>query len=76
MEDVFYNPSDPGSFGDITRLEERCNNIMKDVRKWVTFHDMYTTHRTVRKSFPIRRVLVHGIDDLRISVHLPIHLLL
>ena len=31
----------------------------KDVRKWLTFQDTCTLH----KSFPRRRVLVHGIED-------------
>ena len=37
MEDVYYNPSDPGSFGGIKRLKERYNKKRKDVRKWLTF---------------------------------------
>ena len=54
MEDVYYNPWDPGSFGGIKRLKERYK------KKW---KDTYTLHKPVRKSFPRRRVLVHGIDD-------------
>ena len=41
MEDVYYNPSDPGSFGGIKRLEGRCKKKRKDVRKWLTFQDTY-----------------------------------
>ena len=63
MEDVYYNPSDPGSFGGIKRLKERYKKKRKDVRKWLTFQDTYTLHKPVRKSFPRRLVLVHGIDD-------------
>ena len=63
MEDVYYNPSDPGSFGGIKRLKERYKKKRKDVRKWLTFQDTYTLHKPVRKSFPRRRVLVHGIYD-------------
>ena len=63
MEDVCYNPSDPGSFKCIKRMKERYNKKRKDVRKWLTFQDTYTLHKLVRKSFLRRRVLVHGIYD-------------
>ena len=63
MEDVYYNPSDPRSFGGIKCLKERHKKKRKDVRKWLTFQDTYTLHKPVRKSFSRRRVLVHGIDD-------------
>ena len=63
MEDVYYNPSNPRSFGGIKRLKERYKKKRKGVRKWLTFQDTYTLHKPVRKSFPRRRVLVHGIDD-------------
>ena len=62
MEDVYYNLSDPGSFGGIQRLEERYKK-KKDVIKLLTFQDMYTVHIPVRKLLLIGRVLVHGIDD-------------
>ena len=54
--------SDPGSLGGIKRLKERYKKKRKDARKWLTFQDTYTLHNPVRKSFPGRRVLVHGID--------------
>ena len=60
---MYYKPSDPGSFGGIKRLEERYKTKRKDVRKWLTFQDTYTLQKSVRKSFPRIRVLVHGIDD-------------
>ena len=64
MEDVYYNPSDPGSFGGIKRLEERYKK--KERRKEIAYfsrHVHLTQTKPVRKSFPRRRVLVHGIDD-------------
>ena len=45
MEDVYYNPSDPGRFGGIKRLKERYKKKGKYVRKWLTFQDTYTLHR-------------------------------
>ena len=63
MEDEYYNPSDPGSFGRIQRLEERYMKKRKDVRKLLNFQDTYTLHTPVRKSFPIRSMLVNGIYD-------------
>ena len=33
------------------------------MRKWLTFQDTYILHKPVRKSFPRRRALPHGIDD-------------
>ena len=61
MADVYYNTSDPGSFGGIKRLEERYNKKGKDIRKWLTFQDTYTLHKPVRKSFPRRGVQVYVI---------------
>ena len=66
MEDVYYNPSDPGSFRGIKRLEERYKK--KERRQEMAHfsrhvHLTYTLHTPVCKSFHRRRVLVHGIDD-------------
>ena len=60
MKDVYYNPS---NFGGIKRLKERYKKKRKDVMKLLTFEDTFTLHKPVRKSFPRRRVIVHGIDD-------------
>jgi hypothetical protein len=62
MENIYYDPLNPGSFGGVVPLvrQTRSNNA----KKWLTSQDAYTLHKPVRRIFPRRKTFAKGIDDL------------
>jgi hypothetical protein len=62
MEVVYYDPSNPGSFGGIASLARQTRS--SEVRKWLSTQDTYTLHKPVRRIFPRRKTFAKGIDDL------------
>ena len=61
-EMVYYDPSNPGSFGGVASLARQTR--APDVGKWLSTQDAYTLHKPVRRIFPRRKTFAKGIDDL------------
>ena len=61
MEKVYYTPSDPHSFGGLSRLNKRFKSVNK-TKKWLSYQDTYTLHKVAVKKYPRSKTLVGGID--------------
>lgn len=62
MEQVYYDPSNPGSFGGVASLIRETRS--KTANKWLTSQDAYTLHKPVRHVFLRRKTFAKGIGDL------------
>ena len=60
---VYYNPSNPGSFGGLERLWREVGGSKEDVKDWLKTQTTYTLHRPARKRFKRNRIQVAGLDD-------------
>ena len=64
MESVYYEPSQPGSYGGVRPLARYGGMPVKAVKGWLETQDAYTLHKPVTKRFPRRKTFAKGIDDL------------
>ena len=70
LAEIYYNTSNPGSFGGITSLfratkkDGRLNISRHRVKKWLYSQDVYTEHTPTFLRFPRRRVYASVIDEL------------
>lgn len=69
LNDLFYSLDSSVSYGSPNSLfkvaKERDPSIsLKEVKEWLSSQLTYTLHKPVRKTFPTRPVVVHGIDEL------------
>ena len=64
MEAVYYESSNPGSYGGIRPLARYGGMPVKTVKGWLETQDTYTLHKPVMKKFPRRKTFAKGIDDL------------
>src|SRR5882724_1767033 len=67
LESIYFNPSNPGSFGGVNRLKHEANLIDKKidseaVLNFLKTQDSYTLHRDIVRKFKRQSVLVSGID--------------
>lgn len=60
---VYYDPSNPGSFGGINRLWKEVGGSKTDVEEWLKTQDTYTLHRPAKKKIKRNKILVAGLDD-------------
>ena len=60
---VYYDPSNPGSFGGVDRLWKEVGGSKEDVEDWLKTQDTYTLHRPARKKIKRNRIQVAGLDD-------------
>ncbi len=73
LQQTYYNPADPGSFGGVEALVRSVYNrlggaqslkyIRERAKDWLKSQDTYTLHKPLRKRFTRNRTLVYGIDD-------------
>ena len=63
MESVYYEQSQPGSYGGIRPLARYSGLSVKTVTKWLSPQDTYTLHKPIRKTFPRRKTFAKGIND-------------
>lgn len=59
---VFFNPSDPASFGSAFQLSRATGQPIKKVKTWLMKQNAYTLHAPVTRKFHRRKVIVGGID--------------
>lgn len=64
MESVYYEASNPGSFGGVRPLARYGGLPVKKVKGWLESQDAYTLHKPVVKNFPRRKTFAKGINDL------------
>ena len=60
---IYYDPSNPGSFGGVDRLWKEVGGSRDDVESWLQTQDTYTLHRPARKKIKRNRIQVAGLDD-------------
>lgn len=60
---VYYDPSNPGSFGGIERLWKEVGGSKQAVKEWLKTQDTYTLHRPARKKIKRNKIQVAGLDD-------------
>ena len=63
LNDVYYNPRHPASYGSIAKLSKATGIAKKKVEKWLMQQPTYTLHRRARKIYPTRQYIVHDIDE-------------
>ena len=61
MESTYYNVVAPASYGGLSKFKPK-GYTKKEVGEWLQSHDRYTLHKPTRRRFPIRQVVVYGID--------------
>ena len=62
LQEVYYNPSQPGSFGGIQALSRSTGLPAKTIRPWLQEQETYTLHKSVRRRYPRERIIVDDID--------------
>ena len=62
LKRIYYDTQSPGSFGGVARLSKASKTKKQNVQRWLSFQDTYTLHKPLRKKFPRRRTIVHGIN--------------
>lgn len=68
LDNIYYDPSDAGSFGGIERLYKRANELKipgvdrKLIKDYLSEQTAYTLHKPARRHFKRNRTYVHGID--------------
>ena len=62
LQDVYYNPSQPGSFGGIQALSRATGLPAKKIIPWLQEQETYTLHKSVRRRYPRDRIIVDNID--------------
>ena len=60
IKDIYYNPRIPGSYGGVKSLAKTIGKSKKVTKDWLQTQDTYTLHKTIRRKFPRRKVIVGG----------------
>jgi hypothetical protein len=70
LEDLYYNPRMPGSFGGVSALYRASKvgvgNVTRtqaSIRNWFETQPAYTLHKPARTRFRRNVILVHGVDE-------------
>lgn len=61
--EIYYDPSNPGSFGGVHRLWKEVGGSKQQVAEWLQTQDTYTLHKPARKKIKRNRIQVAGLDD-------------
>ena len=62
MDKIYFNPENPASFGSVKELQLASGESLKTVKSWLKQQNAYTLHKTVKRKFTRRKVIVGGID--------------
>ena len=62
MESIYFDPRNPASFGSARELQRASGQDIFKVKDWLKEQNAYTLHKTVKRKFPRRKVIVGGID--------------
>jgi hypothetical protein len=64
MEKLYYEASQPGSYGGVKPLVRYSGSSVHSVKNWLSSQDAYTLHKPIRKKFVRRKTFSKGINDL------------
>lgn len=64
MNEIYINPSNPGSYGGVARLARAVHGNKNEALKYLQSKDSYTLHRKKIRKFTRNRYVLKGIDDL------------
>lgn len=64
MDNIYTDPTNPGSFGGIRPLAVAAKASNNKVTKYLESKDSYTLHKKKVRKFKRNRYILHGIDDL------------
>ena len=67
LEEIYYNPKDPGSYGGVERLYRRAASdkvplSREAIKHFLSQQRAYSLHKPVRKQFVRNKTFVGGID--------------
>ena len=63
LKGTYYDPTNPGAFGGARKLKKGNRNLKtKNIREWLSGQDTYTLHKSIKRKFKRRRIIVSGID--------------
>ena len=68
LKSIYYNPSDPGSFGTAEKLYKAVKRKGLDisldyVKNWLSGENTYTLHKPARRNFPREHVFVSSPNE-------------
>jgi hypothetical protein len=62
-ESVYYESSEPGSYGGVRALPRYSGSLVKTVKRWLETQDPYTLHKLAIRKLPRRRTFAKGINQ-------------
>ena len=68
LDDIYYNPEDPGSYGGVKRLLKRAREVgipeitQAKIKDYLRDQQAYTLHKPARKHFTRNRTITGAID--------------
>ena len=63
MEEIYYDPQNPSSFGGVARLAKAANSSVAATKQWMESQPTYTIHKPARKrGYPTRSYRTKGVD--------------
>lgn len=62
LKRIYYDESNPASYGGIKKLASATNLHPKNVSDWLNQQWTYTLHKPARKTFPRRKYVSRGIN--------------
>ena len=60
FEMIYYDPRQPGSYAGKKAFQRVIGSPVED---WLLSQEAYTLHKSIRRNFQRRRVVVGGIDE-------------
>ena len=65
MEDTYYDPSAPASFGGVDKFAKHSGRSLKEIKDWLSGEDSYTLHKQPPGSrFKRRKTIASGINHI------------
>jgi hypothetical protein len=64
MEKLYYEASQPGSYGGVKPLVRYSGCSVHSVKNWLSSQYAYILHKPIRKKFVRRKTFSKGINDL------------
>jgi Integrase core domain/Chromo (CHRromatin Organisation MOdifier) domain len=64
MNKLYYDATNPASYGGIVPLALEAKNGIKSTENWLKTQDAYSLHKPIRKKFVRRKTIAKGINDL------------
>ena len=59
----WYSPQEVGAYAGVQALKKGTKLKDETINEWLKGQEAYTLHKTIKRRFPRRRVIVRGIDD-------------